>query len=206
MSISAISAQLQPQSALRDKMTSALEANGLSADTAKSVSSEIGTIVQSASTSGSAAPDKTTIRAAIDTQIKADVASGKLTQDQANAVTKTLDTMDAQQSGAGSSSSSPPSGAPPSGGGGGGSAAGSSSSKTVVSTSSTTSGDKTTTITTYSDGSTSTTVSYLPTAKSAIQSATDLLGSNQSLDAKDRSTAASYLTALLSKGLVDTKA
>lgn len=205
MSISAISAQLQPQSALRDKMTSALEANGLSADTAKSVSSEIGTIVQSASTSGSAAPDKTTIRAAIDTQIKADVASGKLTQDQANAVTKTLDTMDAQQSGAGSSSS-PPSGAPPSGGGGGGSAAGSSSSKTVVSTSSTTSGDKTTTITTYSDGSTSTTVSYLPTAKSAIQSATDLLGSNQSLDAKDRSTAASYLTALLSKGLVDTKA
>jgi hypothetical protein len=153
-----------------------LEANGLTATKAQTVVNDFASAVLTASSgSTSGQVSMTTIRAALDKQIDADVASGKLTASDAAEVKKTLDQIDAQSSGsstltqattaaqsAGTSSGSTTSTSQSSstdtakaghGGGGGGS----SSTKTEISETVTISGALMTTTITYSDGSTSTT-------------------------------------------------
>lgn len=224
MSVTSLTSPSQAASPL-NRMTANLEKNGLSADTATEISSEISAVVKDAKVNTAEAPDKESIRAAIDEKIASDVKAGTLTQDQADAVTKTLDAMDAQSQNGGpgkASGGTPPAGTPPpgggtppAGGGGGGGGGGSSgSSETVVSTTSTTSGNVTTTVTTYGDGSKKTSTSYGTSASSsadsnsnsAMQTLKDMLSSNSSLSSTDQAKASDYLTGLLSGGLVNTTA
>lgn len=97
MSISSIGGQSQPPSMLA-KLAADLQKSGLSSDKASTISSEIDSVVKSAISNSSGKPDRASIREAIDKQIKSDVESGELTQDEADAVTKTLETLDKQTS------------------------------------------------------------------------------------------------------------
>ncbi len=149
-----------------------LEANGLSADKAKLVGSDLAAAVKSAALEmGSTATTSASVRAALDAKIAADVASGKLTQGDAAVVKKTLDGIDGQSGGSGITSQAAPAAAASAdaagsaaaaggqgrgdgdGGGGGG---GGGSSKTERSETVTVVGSTKTTVITYTDDTTST--------------------------------------------------
>ncbi|CAA7612241.1 putative Suppressor protein SRP40 [Candidatus Terasakiella magnetica] len=214
MSITGISSQSQhisPQA----RLLGDLEKNGLSADKAAQVSSEIETAVKSvASASGSDRPNPTDVRAAIEKQLKADVQNGKITASDADTIRTTLDKFE-QQMGQGAPAGGPPPGGgqPPTGGsgsgggGGGGSASGTSTDSTsVVSTTSSTSADGvTTTVTTYADGTKTTKTTRGAANKSAVQSLQDILNAS-SQDGTDSKATSDYLTKLLTSGLVNTTA
>lgn len=143
-----------------------LTAKGLSSTKAKLVASDLDASVKSVG-GGTTALDKAAVRTALDQRISADVASGKLTQKDADAVTKTLDGMADKVANASSTatSASPSTGATaqasgtsgstPSGAGGGGSGGGSTA-KTELSRVVVVSGALETTTITYTDGATET--------------------------------------------------
>ena len=217
MSVSALTSQSSTQSQ-QSLLTKDLQKNGLSVSTANTISSQIETVVNTV-TSG-ASPTSSTptdVRAAIDAQIKTDVSNGTLTQDQADAVTKTLNAMDAQQAaqgsppqqggsasgGAGGSQSAPAGRAS----GGGGTSSSSSASKTVKDETSTTSASGViTTVITYTDGTTSTQVTYGSPQQSSLGTMQSLLKSATSETGADHTKTSMYLTSLLTGGLVDTTA
>jgi len=139
-------------------LTSSLQAQGLSTDTIKLVATDLRQ-VQTAAGSTSSSVDGATVRAALDQKISDDVASGKLSQDDADKIGKALDQMDGTASAGASASSGTAQGgkaggAPPAGGGGGG--GGGSSEKTELSRTVTVSGGVKTTVITYTDGTTET--------------------------------------------------
>jgi len=156
-----------------------LQKNGLSSDSASSVASEIDSVVQSLhSQSGSSTPtDPATVREAIESRIKSDVESGTLTQDQADAVTKTLDQLDQQMAKSGpppgGAGGPPPGGPPPSG----------ASSESSSDSSS------------ESSSSSSSTVSAAQALQALLKNATE--NGSVSNDTAD------YVTSLLGSGLVD---
>jgi hypothetical protein len=139
-------------------LTSVLQSKGLSADKAQHVQDELAQSV-SASTAADGKVDGTAVRAKLDQQISADVASGKLTREDAATITKALDDADKAS---GTSGASPAAGgakaAGRSGGGGErGSATTDSSEKTELSRIETISGDIKTTTISYTDGTSETT-------------------------------------------------
>lgn len=211
MSVTGVSSQSQHVSP-QARLLGDLEKNGLSADKAAQVSSEIETAVKSvASASGSGRPNPTDVRAAIEKQLKADVQSGKITESDADTIRTTLDKFE-QQMGQGAPAGGPPPGGgqPPAasgGSGGGGSASGTSSDSTaVVSTTSSTSADgTTTTVTTYADGTKTTKTTHGAANKSTVQSLQDILKAS-SQDGTDSKATSDYLTKLLTSGLVNTTA
>jgi hypothetical protein len=136
-----------------------LHSKGLSADKAQRVQDELAQSV-SASTAADGKVDGTAVRAKLDQQISADVASGKLTREDAATITKALDDADKAS---GTSGASPAAdgakAAGRSGGGGGGrsSATTDSAEKTELSRIETISGDIKTTTISYTDGTSETT-------------------------------------------------
>ncbi len=146
----------------------ALEANGLSDAKANLVGNDLVTAFEQSTPDSSGSVSASDIRAKLDTQIASDVASGKLTQSDADAVKKTLDQIQGQSDDAGSDASTSAATAPAdvtsaseaaitdgsdassSAGGGGGGGGG----KTEVGESITVSGSIKTTTITYSDGTT----------------------------------------------------
>lgn len=110
MSISAVGSQpTSPQSRLLED----LQNSGLSTDKASMVASEIDTAVQSSKTDGTGRPDRASARAAIEKQLTADVASGKLSADDAALVRKTLDEFDKHASASQGTGKSSGNGGPP---------------------------------------------------------------------------------------------
>lgn len=142
-------------------LVSKLEANGLSEAKAKLVQSEMDAAVKDATSAGAdgSKPDGASVRAALDKRVSADVASGKLSKEDAAEVKTTLDQIDAQ-SGSNATSGSAPSGSVQHGGGGGGG----STSKTELSRTVTISDPIKTTVITYTDGTTKTSTSVATTS------------------------------------------
>ena len=98
MSISSVSgSSTSPQA----RLLADLQSNGLASDKAGIVASEIDSAVQSTKSSSSGKPDQASVRAAIEKQLSADVASGKLTESDAALVRKTLDDFEKKMGSAG---------------------------------------------------------------------------------------------------------
>lgn len=220
MSISSVGS-FQPQNSPTAHLTKDLENNGLGEKAAETVSSQIDSIVGSALSDGGT-PDKTKIKDAINQQLKTDVANGTLTQDQANAVSATLDKLDQQK----------PTGTPPAGvqapggvqsgqeggsskGGGakGGASGSSSSNKTEVSRSTVKEGSQKVTTITYSDKSKETKTSYDFTSSdttdsksSTLNNLKDLINSNSNLSSDDKAKTINYLNNLALNGVIKTTA
>jgi hypothetical protein len=98
MSISSVSSSsTSPQA----RLLADLQSNGLASDKAGLVASEIDSAVQSTKSSGSGKSDQASVRAAIEKQLSADVASGKLTESDAALVRKTLDDFEKKMGSAG---------------------------------------------------------------------------------------------------------
>lgn len=187
-----------------DSLLSKLETNGLSASKAQLVESDLSQVEASlgSSTSSSGAIDMQTMRAALDKKIDDDVASGQLSQSDAEAVKKTLDQLDSQTSGASDTSTATTTGtttsaqsdsssaAQESGGGGGGGGAGGTSGKTEVSETVTITGPLKTTVITYSDGSTATTTTV------ATETDEQKYGKQQATQAAASTTAMKYLSTI----------
>lgn len=141
-------------------LTTSLQAQGLSTNAIKLVETDLQQ-VQTAGGSSSTSVDGATVRAALDQKISDDVASGKLSQDDADKIGKALDQMDGSATANGSATTASAGGtagaghagggAPAGGGGGGGS-----SEKTELSRTVTVSGGIKTTVITYTDGTTET--------------------------------------------------
>lgn len=83
------------QSSIQSLLLTDLKKNGLSSEVADQVESEIESVFQAQSSSGSP-PSPTDVRAAIEAKLKEDVSSGSLTQEQADAVVKALDEFESQ--------------------------------------------------------------------------------------------------------------
>lgn len=137
-------------------LTTSLQAQGLSSDAIKLVETDLDAVGGAVSTDASAASsvDSKAIRAALDQKLSDDVASGKLSQDDADKIGKALDQMDGSSDSEDATDSSESGGAakaggPPGGGGGGG---GGSTEKTEQSRTVTISGGIKTTVITYTDG------------------------------------------------------
>ncbi|SCA55268.1 hypothetical protein MTBPR1_10515 [Candidatus Terasakiella magnetica] len=195
MSISSI-APPSPQSYL----ISELQDNGLSSEQAKNTASEIGSIVES-----SQGQSPIAVRESINAEIASDVASGELTQEEADIITASLDELEEQAQSA--PPPPPPSGGASkgsSGGGAGGGESSSSSTEVVDVETSTTESGWTTKTTTYSDDTETTTVTY-DASKDKTKtepSETSSLGAIQSLLKENDATDATlnYVTDLMSKG------
>jgi hypothetical protein len=106
----------------QDPLSIALKNSGISTDTLKTVSSDINSVFQAQSGSGSSPPDRTSIRSAINAKLSSDVSSGTLSSADATKITSALDKLDQQfQSGgsqgqrAGQAGGPPPGGPPPGG-------------------------------------------------------------------------------------------
>jgi hypothetical protein len=157
-----------------------LQANGLSSQQAQTVASDLKDSIESVAQSSGSKPDRAAVRAAVEQRLASDVSSGKLTQAQADAVTKTLDKFAAKAGdGAG--------GVQGAGGAGhahgaGGKHGGGAPAKTELSSVVTVTGNIQTTTITYTDGSTETETATIsgdtPTAGSSSQAATAAAGSN----------------------------
>jgi hypothetical protein len=144
-------------------LTSALTAQGLSSRKAALVESDLQASVQAVSGSGGAKPATAEVRAALNERMDADVAAGKLSREDADAVNETLDAMDeaaggeagdpaAAASGDGTAKANGAAkGGAPAGGGGGGS-----SEKTELYRTEVDSGTVKTITITYTDGTTET--------------------------------------------------
>ncbi|KJS36010.1 MAG: hypothetical protein VR70_14730 [Rhodospirillaceae bacterium BRH_c57] len=113
MSLSSITNDPRPQ-AQQDALASQLQAKGVKADKAESISSKLESVVQSTMTASNGPTDPSTIRATLDQKLAADVESGTLTADEASQVGAALDAFEAKLA------PNRPSGGPPPGGGGGG--------------------------------------------------------------------------------------
>lgn len=197
-------------------LSSALQKNGLSSDKAQQVSSEINDVISKKIASSSGSVDQKSVRSAIDAQIKSDVDSGTLTQDQANAVTKTLDSIEKQAAGHTPPAGGPPGGAPSSSGSssdsnpssqgqssGGSGSKSSSSSKTETDRTTTIKGNIKTIVITYSDNSKETKTSYVANGDNTSTTIKDLVAAaNKDASAKDQSAAADYLANTLQNGFV----
>ncbi|BAE51622.1 EF-hand domain-containing protein [Paramagnetospirillum magneticum] len=83
------------QSSIQSLLLNDLKKNGLTSDVASQVESEINSVFQSQSSSGSP-PSPTDVRSAIEAKLKEDVSSGSLTQEQADSVIKALDEFESQ--------------------------------------------------------------------------------------------------------------
>ncbi|HEX7857395.1 MAG TPA: hypothetical protein VF503_27255 [Sphingobium sp.] len=145
MSIGAVGSNTQ--------LATSLQAAGLSSDKIKLVETDLQQAQQSSTASGSSGVDSKAVRATLDKQISADVASGKLSQDDADKIGKALDQMDGTTTASGGAGGAGKAGGPPGGGGGGG---GGSTEKTEQSRTVTVAGGVKTTVITYTDGSTET--------------------------------------------------
>ncbi len=145
-------------------LTSALTAQGLSSRKAALVESDLQASVQAVSGSGGAKPATAEVRAALNERMDADVAAGKLSREDADAVNETLDAMDeagggeaadpaaaASGEGTAKANGAAKGGAPAGGGGGGGS-----SEKTELYRTEVDSGTVKTITITYTDGTTET--------------------------------------------------
>ena len=162
--------------AMPRQLVSQLTSNGLTAEKASLVATEATAAFQSAGNMRPGPAHKETVKAALEQRISADVASGKLSAEDAKAVYKTFEELDpAKQNGgqgpdgAGGPPPGGPGGPPPGGGTGGpppgGSAKGasgsgqdsSSTNKTTVSETTTIIGEIEFTKVVYSDGTTETT-------------------------------------------------
>ena len=172
-----ISAAGAPPPAMPRQLVSQLASNGLTAEKASLVATEATAAFQSAGNMSAGPAQKETVKAALEKRISADVASGKLSAEDAKAVYKTFEELDpAKQNGGqgpvGAGGPPPggrPGGPPPGGGAGGpppgGGAQGpsgsgqdsSSTNKTTVSETTTIIGEIEFTIVVYSDGTTETT-------------------------------------------------
>lgn len=98
MSISSVgSSSSSPQA----RLLADLQSNGLASDKAGLVASEIDSAVQSTKGSSTGKPDQASVRAAIEKQLTADVASGKLSDADAAMVRKTLDDFEKKMGSAG---------------------------------------------------------------------------------------------------------
>jgi hypothetical protein len=163
MSIGSITSAVTSAASSGSTLASLLQTSGLSADKIKIVEGDLADTRQSLASSMSASVsgtvDSTAFRAAIDAKIADDVASGKLTAKDAEAVGKALDQIEGTASGAtptqwSSLGQAAAAGtARPAGGHGGG---GGGDTKTEVSRVETVAGGIMTTVITYSDGSTET--------------------------------------------------
>lgn len=163
-------------------LASALKAQGLSSDTIEIVTADFEEIRESGAGSGGAGKvDAASVRAALDGKLKDDVASGKISQEDADKVTAALDKMDSAAKGAAApaggeaaSAGKAGGGGAPSGGGGGSSGE---SEKTELSRTVTVADGIKTTVITYDDGSTETETSVDlsgdDTAKNAVDDAAD---------------------------------
>lgn len=136
-------------------LSSLLQAKGLASDTIDLVEDDLA-LAQKASASPTLATSINggTVRAALDKQISDDVASGKLSKEDAAKIGEALDQLDGKSTEGKSGSAAPAAGGAgrPAGGGGGGG----SSEKTELSRVVTVSGGITTTVITYTDGTTET--------------------------------------------------
>ncbi|CAN5130549.1 hypothetical protein BH10PSE13_BH10PSE13_06850 [soil metagenome] len=171
-------------------LTGALLAKGLTSDTAKLVRQDLDQSVAT-STDASGKVDGLAVRAKLDDQIAADVASGKLSKDDAAAIAKVLDEVDKASD---ATDATPAKGAaggggPPGGGGGGGS-----SEKTELSRTVDIVGNIKTTTIKYTDG-TSETKSGFTTDKSKKEAASGA--------ASDDAKARSWLATIEPGSLVD---
>ena len=119
MSLSSVTNGPRPQ-ALQDALASQLQAKGVNAEKAQSIGSALESVAQSTMGAGGGRTDPSTVRAALDQKLAADVESGTLTADEASQVGAALDAFEAKMA-AGRPSGPPPGGAggpPPAGGGG----------------------------------------------------------------------------------------
>ena len=185
----------------QDPLSIALKNSGVSADALKTVSSDINSVFQSQSGSGSSPPDRTSIRSAINAKLSSDVSSGTLSSADATKITSALDKLDQQfQSGGGQrtgQAGGPPPGGPPPGGpppGGpppGGQSHGKSSGSSNSSSSTADSVAK----------------QLIDLINSNSDSSSDTSSSNSSTSSSSTSTTLeSYLKKLLSQNFVDTSA
>jgi hypothetical protein len=190
-------------------MLARLQAQGLSSDKASLVASDMEAAVKEVTGKGGggkdgasagAAPDKLTVRAALDKRIASDVAAGKLSESDAAEVKKALDEVDGKPQAAAGDDGEPASEAPgkagggPRGGGGGG--AGASAQKTERSRTVTVAGAIKTTTITYTDGTSETTTGSASTADEAKY------GKQGPADAQT-STVADYLSTIEPGSLFD---
>ena len=140
-----------------------LEANGLSVSKAKLVDSDLTAAIKAGSAGAGKPADATSVRAALDTRIAADVLSGKLSASDAATVRKTLDESDGQASTGDAASPSQTRAASKAGGnqdtdgGGAKGGGGGAPAKTELSEIVTVTGSTKTTVITYTDSTTSTT-------------------------------------------------
>ena len=189
----------------QDPLSIALKNSGVSADTLKTVSSDINSVFQSQSGSSSTPPDRTSIRSAINSKLSSDVSSGTLSSADASKITAALDKLDQQFQSGGSQSQAtgqaggpppggPPQGGPPPGGPppGGQSQGKSSSSSATASTSDSVAKQLIDLINSNSDSTSDTSSSTSSTTSSSTTS------SSTTLD--------SYLKKLLSQNFVNTSA
>lgn len=118
MSLSSVTNGPRPHP-LQDALASQLEAKGVNAEKAQSIGSALESVAQSTMNAGGGRADPSTVRAALDQKLAADVESGTLTADEASQVGAALDSFEAKMA-AGRPSGPPPAGAggPPPGGGG----------------------------------------------------------------------------------------
>lgn len=158
-------------------LSKTLQAGGLSASKASLVESEIAASGKTSITASTKTPDIASVRSAVNQRITQDVVAGKLTAEDAAKINKTLDEMQAAQSGAttdaattdaSSAQAAGGGGSKPAGGGGGGGGGGSSA-KVELSRVVTVTGALKTTVITYTDNSTATktTVDTDPAPKKA---------------------------------------
>lgn len=170
----------------------ALKAQGLSGDTIKLVEGDLQAVEEStAAPTSKQAPkvDNATVRAALDDKLKADVASGKITQEDADKVNEALDKMDADATNAvsagGAAAGAAKAGGAGANGGGGGSGE---SEKTEMSRSVTVSNGIKTTVITYTDGTseteTSVDLSDEDTSKNKVDDGDDRSKSGDTVKAK----------------------
>ena len=141
-------------------LTSALKADGLSADKIKTVETDLQQVEKASGASGAAGVNGAGVRAALEKKIDDDVKSGKLSKEDATAISKALDDMDGSAAQTAATAKAPPGGGAHGGGhggGGGGGGDGGSAAKTVQSETETITGATLTTVTTYTDGTTTTT-------------------------------------------------
>ncbi|WP_292959523.1 hypothetical protein [Novosphingobium sp. UBA1939] len=160
MSIGSITSAVTSAASSGSTLASLLQTSGLSADKIKIVEGDLADTRQSLASSMSASVsgtvDSTAFRAAIDAKIADDVASGKLTAKDAEAVGKALDQIEGTASGASASTDASGAASVTAAAAGGHGGGGGGDTKTEVSRVETVAGGIMTTVITYSDGSTET--------------------------------------------------
>lgn len=191
-------------SASTTALQTTLQSSGISTAKAKLVQTDLDQAVQSA---GGASAKPASVREALDKQIQADVASGKLSKDDAATIDKALDQMgdtavaasadtDATQTASAGGAAKAGGGGHAGGGGGGG---GGSSTKTELSETVTVAGSVKTTVITYTDGTSDTTTSV-------ATSQDEQRYGHDATKAESDATVTNYLSSLPPGTLVDTEA